>query len=142
VIAAILATRRSFFVQDPFVEGLGLFAVAIFYGGFVAAAILADGSGSRFERLLSGRVLGAFGRYSYGLYLVHLPLRAVLRDVVLTPARFAAFPGGPVAAQLAFYAAAIALSFAVAAASYHLFEARFLRMKDVVAGGRAEAAPA
>ena len=131
VVLAILVLRRGFSVQeDRMVMGPGLLGVSIFFGGFVAAAWLANGSGTWFDRLLSGRVLGAFGRYSYGLYLVHSPLRAALYAQLFNPDRFPASLGGVLAGQLLFYVAATALSFAVAAASYHLLETPFLRLKD------------
>ena len=86
-------------------------------------------------------VLRQFGLYSYAMYLIHLPLRAIIRDRVLKPQMFDDFPGGPLVAQLVFYVVAIALTFAVAAASYHLFEKHVLKLKDLLAPGRPRPAP-
>ena len=78
--------------------------------------------------LLSAGWLRAFGKYSYCLYLIHLPVMRVVRAFVLPPAEFAA--AGPVwAGQLLFYGAATLPAFALAWLSWRWFEAPILRLK-------------
>ena len=55
--------------------------------------------------MLSAGWLRAFGKYSYCLYLIHLPVMRVVREFVLGPEQFAQF-GSPWVGQLVFYAIA------------------------------------
>lgn len=80
-------------------------------GAAWASALLVVAVASRPPRWLEGRALMEVGRRSYGLYLWHLPLLYAL----------------PTAA--AWRAAAVALSFAAAWASYRWIEAPFLARK-------------
>lgn len=91
--------------------------------------------GSWWRRLWTSRVMRTFGLYSFGLYLFHTPIRALIRDVLYGPADknpMVAFPviwGSEIPAQIAFYAITFPLVVAVAALSYHLWEKPFLRLK-------------
>jgi len=74
---------------------------------------------------LSCAPLRAFGKYSYGIYVFHLPIHLLVGLQVL---------GGPVKAAsgplgAAYFAGATALTFALAYVSYHLLEKHFLRLK-------------
>jgi peptidoglycan/LPS O-acetylase OafA/YrhL len=83
--------------------------------------------GARFRSVLEGRVLRFFGRYSYGLYVLHFIALGVLLKVfkawiaTVTPNKGVGVLG---AGLMAF-----GLSVAAAYASYHLYERRFLRLK-------------
>jgi peptidoglycan/LPS O-acetylase OafA/YrhL len=136
VVLTLAVVRGPFSADDRYVEIFGFLALAVLFGGFTTSAVLTSGSGSLLDRLLSNVVLRQFGLYSYAMYLIHLPLRAFIRDRVLKPQMFNDFPGGPLVAQLVFYVVAIALTFAVAAASYHMFEKHVLKLKDVLAPSR------
>jgi peptidoglycan/LPS O-acetylase OafA/YrhL len=75
--------------------------------------------------LLASAPLRLIGRYSYGMYVFHLPLHtffgiALLRSVVgvVTPTE-----------ALVYIVVLTAVSFGIAALSYELFERRFLRLK-------------
>lgn len=102
--------------------------IVLFYGALLVMAIAAP-AGSRLGRVLGSRFLVFLGTYSYGIYLVHLPLRAVIRDLVFRPAQFFTVLGSQLPAQLVFYGMAGTLAVAVAYASYHLFEKHFLKLK-------------
>jgi peptidoglycan/LPS O-acetylase OafA/YrhL len=141
VVLTLAIVRGPFSADDRYVEIFGFLALAVLFGGFTLSAVLTSGSGSLLDKALSNVVMRQFGLYSYAMYLIHLPLRAVIRDRVLKPQMFDDFPGGPIVAQLVFYVVAIALTFVVAAASYHLFEKHVLRLKDVLAPSRTRAAP-
>jgi len=84
---------------------------------------------SAWPRLLSAGWLRAFGKYSYCLYLVHLPVMRVVRVLVLGPAQFDLL-GSPLVGQLLFYLVATAPAFAIAWLSWHLYEGPILRLKD------------
>ncbi len=71
-----------------------------------------------FPRLFEARPLAYLGRISYGLYVIHYPMQAVV-DHVLPHAR--------VSLRIGVQAA---LTVLLASLSYHLWEAPFLRFKD------------
>lgn len=94
----------------------------------IYASVLLYGLTAPKSFLLDSRLLQTTGRFSYGLYIVHVPLITVAYVLGITPAsigvRLGSF-GGLVAYSILMFL----LSFAVAWLSWHLFEKRFLRFK-------------
>jgi peptidoglycan/LPS O-acetylase OafA/YrhL len=89
-------------------------------------------------RFLRTRPLLTLGKYSYALYLFHLPIRAAIRDYVFGPhlgdktrplMKFPTIAGSEIPGQLVFYFIATAAALALALLSWHLFEKHFLRLK-------------
>jgi peptidoglycan/LPS O-acetylase OafA/YrhL len=92
------------------------------------AALGAGGPGL----VLEARGLRFLGRYSYGLYVWHYPVHVGLLRALRGSGQGAAVlaaRGG----YLAYAAAGAAASLLLALASYHLFEVRFLALKDRLA---------
>lgn len=77
-----------------------------------------------------GRVLMTIGKYSYALYLVHMPIKMwwTQSDLALVPADFPV-PVGEVAALLGNFLAVFALSLALSWLTWRLIEQPFLRLK-------------
>lgn len=115
------------------VQTVGFSAIAVMFAGLVLKTALHGGSRSSLDRIMRLPFLTTLGVLSYSLYLLHLPLRAVLRDTIMRPARFPDWWGGTLTAQFVFYVAGFAVAFAFAWLSYHLFEKHFLLLKDVLA---------
>ena len=84
---------------------------------------------SRLIGFFSSGAMRMFGKYSYALYLVHLPLRALVRDRFLKPEQFGQWPGGVFVAQTVFDIVSIALALAVAIASWYIIERPALSLK-------------
>ena len=78
------------------------------------------------SRLLQWRGLRRVGLYSYGMYVFHMPLHLYVGLPIV-----GASPSLPVA--IAYLAVMTAVTFGIAAASYHLFERRFLALKARIA---------
>ncbi len=128
-------------------SGLALFAgtagyslLALLFGAVVVLAVTAP-AGSLARRLLEGRLLTFFGKYSYGLYVFHGLLwpafdRGRLSVEGLT-ARFDSY----LLAVAVHLTAATAISVALAYLSWHLYEKQFLKLKRYFSY-RAAAAPA
>jgi peptidoglycan/LPS O-acetylase OafA/YrhL len=81
------------------------------------------------SRFLNHPILIQLGRYSYALYLFHFPIRAVIRDTLYGPTKFATFLGSQMPGQILFYAIAMSISFCAAWISWHAFEMHFLKLK-------------
>jgi peptidoglycan/LPS O-acetylase OafA/YrhL len=112
-------------------------ALALAFGGLLAGAVEGQGqlSGSRLARWLSAAPLRALGRVSYGVYVWHYFVHVgLLRAVRAHPAGTALLATR--AGYLAYAACGVAISLALAWASYHLVEKRFLALKDRMAPKR------
>jgi peptidoglycan/LPS O-acetylase OafA/YrhL len=110
------------------VAGYSLLALGFASGILVLAAREQQGQCTWFERLLSITPLRLIGRYSYAMYVFHLPL-----VIALTPVLRRALPSlgvalAPVVALLVGIA-----SFIAAAISYQLFEKHVLALKERLA---------
>ncbi len=103
--------------------------LAVAFGGLLAGAVLSDAAAGPLARRLSAAPLRALGRVSYGLYVwhyfIHYGCVRALRTHPATAALLATRAG-----YLAYAAAGVAASVAVAWASFHLLERRFLALKD------------
>ncbi len=103
-------------------------AMALLFSGVLLLLVAPQGS-ARLKQLFSWKPLRAIGGYSYGIYVIHYPILGLLR--------LAEAPGRPlhglethgVPGALAYVALAIAISFGLAFASFHLYEKRFLKLK-------------
>lgn len=112
---------------NPWMQRAGYSLLALTGAGMLVGSIAAGESA--WARLLSAGWLRAFGKYSYCIYLIHLPVMRTVRAHVLPADQFASL--GPVwGGQLAFYAVATASAFAIAWASWRLFEAPVLKLKS------------
>jgi len=89
-------------------------------------------------RLFSSPAMRWFGTYSYGLYVYHhfLSYHFAIHKTEWSLTRWVGSHGLAVAIQAA---VGVAISCAVAFASYHLLEKRFLALKDRLSGGGARA---
>lgn len=106
-------------------------AVAAAWGGLVALVLIRPGAG--WFRWIRAAPLRTLGKYSYAFYLLQLPVAAALGAAglwELLPNRFA-------------HAGAVALAtFVAAVMSWHLWEKRWLALKDRFPRIAAEVMPA
>ena len=84
---------------------------------------------SPWPRMLSAGWLRAFGKYSYALYLIHLPVMRLVREYVFNPGEYEMLGIPRWIAQVLFYAAAAAPAFALAWLSWRVVEAPILKLK-------------
>jgi peptidoglycan/LPS O-acetylase OafA/YrhL len=90
------------------------------------------------QGFLTNAALRRIGAYSYGMYVLHVPLRDLLRSQYGS-APLPRIAESQLPAQLLIYAIGIGVTFVVSAASWHLFEVHFIRLKDRFTSRRAEA---
>lgn len=105
----------------------GLLFINIFFAGVLGCALCAA-PGDRLYRFWTVRPLLFLGKLSFALYLFHLPIRAFIRDRLISPQWIATTPLEGFSGQLVFYAATMGVSCAIAWLSFHLYEKHFLAL--------------
>ena len=126
---------------DPYLGG-ALFGISFVAYGFAALFVLAllAKKGTTWYRFWTWRPFVSFGKYSFAIYLLHLPVRAIIRDRAYGPNyngdRFGdaliTFPrvlGSEFAGQLLFYAPALLACWCAGWLSWHCFEKHALKLK-------------
>jgi peptidoglycan/LPS O-acetylase OafA/YrhL len=126
-------------------EGPGYTVMAIGWGGLVAAGATAV-RGTIAARALGARWLRALGKYSYAMYVFHVPIWAHVQPLVFPGNRVPTVWGSHIVASLGLAALCGLLAFAAAFASWHVYEKQFLTLKRYFAyerpGRDARRAPA
>jgi peptidoglycan/LPS O-acetylase OafA/YrhL len=127
--------------RQAFKQSLGYTILALGFGGLVLYSVLTDGRPCWQQAALCCKPLVLFGKYSYGTYVLHVPIfYFVNRLAHHLPQGMNQSPWFDYVLALAKFA----LAFGVASLSYNLYEKRFLALKDRFAPvyGKAPAATA
>jgi len=106
----------------------GYSLLALGFGALVLLAAYTERDGSLMQRLLQSRVLAPIGKYSYGIYVFHIPI-IVLANTFLFPRLSAQSGSDGALTECAYIVVLAAASFSIAAISYELFEKKILRFK-------------
>ncbi|MEO7135591.1 MAG: acyltransferase [Vicinamibacterales bacterium] len=114
---------------NPRMQEVGYTLIAVTAAAMVVATVVKP-AGSRWTWVLSLGWLRAFGKYSYCLYLIHLPVMRAMREYVFDPFDYEMLATAPWIGQGAFYVSATAPAFALAWVSWRVFEAPILRLKE------------
>jgi peptidoglycan/LPS O-acetylase OafA/YrhL len=120
----------------------GYSLLAIVFTLLIAVGVIEEAAGGgRMSAVLSARPLRLFGKYSYAIYIFHLPVHLFVSRVLL--ADVVAYRGGGryVIVQLAYSIAMTGALLGIAMLSYHLFEKRFLSLKRYFSLQNREAVP-
>jgi peptidoglycan/LPS O-acetylase OafA/YrhL len=123
VLVVIAIASGGFDPYAPAMQVAGYTALAVLFGAILVITLTTA------PRVLQQPILIAFGKYSYALYLFHLPIRAVIRDRFYGPEQFLTIVGSPLAGQVVFYLLATAAAFVAAWLSWHLYERHFIALK-------------
>jgi peptidoglycan/LPS O-acetylase OafA/YrhL len=113
---------------EPLTQRLGYSLFALAGAGLVVLAVTRAET-SVWQRFLRARWLRAFGKYSYCMYLIHLPVSRIVQEFVLGPEQFPVILGALWPAQVGFYVLATAPTFGIAWLSWRYFEGPILRLK-------------
>jgi peptidoglycan/LPS O-acetylase OafA/YrhL len=115
-------------IHHPWLRSFFYSALAVFFAVLLFWSIDPHSLFGIPKRFYENRVLRTIGGYSYGIYIVHLPLMYFFEA--------AASHGGLYDPKDATWSAALALiafnailAFSIALASFHLYEKQFLKMK-------------
>jgi peptidoglycan/LPS O-acetylase OafA/YrhL len=106
----------------------------------MAASLIAIGTGnaeknSRIRRVFSSRILVTAGKYSYAMYVFHLPLVIVLEIAGLHMRTLSGGRPPGILAALGYSVLMSIATFLVAVASWHLYEKHFLKLKRLFPRG-------
>ena len=121
-----------------FIGTLGYSFLALGFSALIVYSAATDGIPNLLQRLLRSRVLTVFGKYSYGIYVYHVPISGVLNYLLyerLFKSVASSFWFGALYVAFLF-----ATSFLVAKISYEYFERYFLGLKRYFKA-RTETAP-
>lgn len=114
---------------EALTQRLGYTLWAVAGGGLVIVAVT-TGETSLWQRGLRAGWLRAFGKYSYCMYLIHLPVSRLVQEFVIGPDEFPVLFGALWPAQLGYYLLATLPTVGLAWLSWHAFEAPILRLKS------------
>lgn len=95
------------------------------YSALLLYAVLGSGSSSRIQQLFCSKTLTTVGKYSYGMYVLHVPILFVAS--LLIGRRI--YYRENLMLSILFMGLVIASTFGAAKLSFDLFESRFLRLK-------------
>jgi len=105
---------------------IGYLSVAVFYGCLLVVALCA--TTSRTGRVLRSRVLRFYGRYSYALYVIHLPAMSILGHLGVYPDRLS-LGGSDLLGEVLYMVIITPIVTLLAWLSWHLLEKHFLKLK-------------
>jgi len=128
-IAAIMLTAHGPVVETLAMQSVGYPLLALTCAALLAGALTGP-VGSPLGRLWRSKVLGFFGRFSYGLYVLHPLLLLLVAWQGFDVAWFAQRAGSQLLGQVVFAGLMTALSVGVALVSWHAWEQPFLRLKS------------
>jgi len=123
ILIIICCVRHTVDRYDFVIATIGYSLIAIVYGALLLGSLR---KGSWLGHLFSAKLLRFFGKYSYGLYLYHLPLASLLhpmRDYFIS--RTQSFLTG----SAVYLTSALAINLIVACLSFYLFESPILQLK-------------
>ncbi|RPH68489.1 MAG: acyltransferase [Myxococcaceae bacterium] len=102
---------------------------ALLFGALTLASLGGSSGGGRLGRLFRGRLLGFFGKYSYGLYVYHGLFTWYLLEVQANERLDRWFGGHDWLTLVARVVLGVGVSVVVAVLSYELMEKKFLGLK-------------
>lgn len=114
---------------DPLIATFGFTLLAVLASCLVFYAYVGSGSSRPVARWLRHPVLMRFGKYSYGMYVLHFPI-CIYSNQLLVTLSGRIRPGLLILSWAISKLTGLAISYVVALASWNLVEKHFLGMKD------------
>jgi peptidoglycan/LPS O-acetylase OafA/YrhL len=127
-LAFVCVWRHGLHSSDRVVSTLGYSLNAVMFAALVAATYVAPGDGA-LKRAFGWRPLRVLGKYSYGIYVFHQPVAALIERAGIEIGALPRVFGSHVPAGVAVLVAGGGLTFLVAFASWNLYEARLIKLK-------------
>lgn len=123
------AISRGYYFTSAITLSLGYTFLAVAFALLVAAGATADRLGSiGWATALRSKLLRKVAKYSYAMYVLCIPLHLLVGQQVLIALGLEAAHSAIV--DIAYIVIGTAVTYLAAAASFHLLEVHFLRLKD------------
>lgn len=130
VLVTMFVSRGGLAPWDPIMKTIGHTLLACFFGALLVLALISARQTVTGRFFASSR-LAFFGRYSYALYVIHVPILLLglgrLLPLDYVPTVF----GSLLLKKLVFVSFAMTVSVALAMISWHLYEKQFLKLKKL-----------
>ncbi len=139
-LAFLYDLRGQLMLYDDWVQIIGFTPIVLLFGAIVLNVAISEPQ-SLIHKTLATPVLTGLGRYSYALYIFHVPVaQLLLRHAQVETAVPRMF--GSALPQIFFFSlVAFSISMAGALLTWHLWEKHFLKLKDVLAPREERPAP-
>ena len=138
-LVAVRLVDQDFFFWSKAMATWGYTLVAVLSGSLLLY-VLRGGSSTLLGRAFSNRFIAKCGKYSYALYLVHVPVAGVVFPLTFRVMKNFEGTLGYNTVFVVFVAVAFLVSWGLSVASWHLLEKRIMALKHhfSYADGRAE----
>jgi len=120
---------RGYYFSNTMTLTLGYTLLAVAFALLVATGVAADRLGtSAWAAVLRSTVLRKVGQYSYAMYILHVPLHALVGQPILRALGLLSKDSAIV--DIFYIVIGTVVTYLAAAASFHFLEVHFLRLKD------------
>jgi len=127
-LVAIRIADGNLLFWSHYMATFGYTVIVIIFGALLVY-LLSGGAAFRADRLFSSKFMTQCGKYSYALYMVHVPVASLLFPLLLRSLARVRPVVGYELVYLICVAVSFAVSWALAFASWHLLEKRILSLK-------------
>lgn len=128
ILVSIVLAKKPIFHEHWFGSTIGYTAIAIFFFCLLIWTITSSPSGF-FNRFFTQGWLRFLGKYSYAIYLCHMPIHTIVREKIYRPEDFPQIGGTYMLGQIIFYVICTVPTLIVALLSWNLIEKHFLSLK-------------
>jgi peptidoglycan/LPS O-acetylase OafA/YrhL len=128
-LMAVIGVSRGFGQYQPAVLLAGQTVIALWFAILMFMTLAPRGKERQLSDLLESGWLRSLGKYSYAIYVVHYPMHALVRDRVM-PVINRDSQLESIALTAAYAILILAASYAMAIASWHVYEKHFLALKN------------
>ena len=128
-LVVIRLVDGDLFYWSRYMATYGYTLIAVLFGALLVTVLRTDSKASFSRVLFSNRFMTRCGKYSYALYMVHVPVASLLHPLVMGASdKFKPLVGYEMTYVL-FIAASFLVSWGLAVASWNLFEKPILSLK-------------
>jgi peptidoglycan/LPS O-acetylase OafA/YrhL len=138
-LLVVRITDQDFFFWSRQMATVGYTLLAILFGALLVGVLRSQGT--IWARLFSSRFMTQCGKYSYALYMVHVPVAGVLFPFTMRALDRLVPVIGYELVFLIFVLFSFVVSAMLAIASWYLFEKRILALKRYFSYAEADAEP-
>jgi peptidoglycan/LPS O-acetylase OafA/YrhL len=131
-VSVVVMQAGSYATGRPEIDFVGRTPLVLFFGALVAVCVVAPRT--IIARALAIAPLRFFGRYSYAMYVLHMPVFAALSALHVSIRRLAAPTGSLLVGYVEFFTLAMLATTLSALASYYLLERHFMSLRDRLRG--------